>query len=86
MNLQEEKTVDTKNQAPILLIDGSNLAFRMFFALERTNLRNKEGHPTWAIYGTLKALFDVMELVKPAAIAAAFDLPQPSFRHEMFDD
>ena len=70
----------------ILLIDGSNLAFRMFFALERTNLRNRNGEATWAIYGTLKALFDVMEMVKPTAIAAAFDLPQPSFRHEAFEE
>lgn len=70
----------------LLLIDGSNLAFRMFFALERTNLRNKDGEPTWAIYGTLKALFDAMEMIKPSSIAVAFDLPEPSFRHELYDE
>jgi DNA polymerase-1 len=70
----------------LLLIDGSNLAFRMFFALERTNLRNKDGEPTWAIYGTLKALFDAMEMIKPTSIAVAFDLPQPSFRHELYEE
>ncbi len=74
------------SEQTLLLIDGSNLAFRMFFALERTNLRNKDGEPTWAIYGTLKALFDAMEMIKPTSIAVAFDLPEPSFRHELFEE
>lgn len=76
----------SKTQETILLVDGSNLAFRMFFALEMTNLRNSAGDPTWAVYGTLKAIFDVIEAANPTSMAAAFDLPEPSFRHEMFDD
>ncbi len=70
----------------LLLIDGSNLAFRMFFALEMSNLRNARGEATWAVYGTLKALCDAIEKANPSAIAVAFDLPEPSFRHELFDD
>lgn len=70
----------------LLLIDGSNLAFRMFFALEMSNLRDPEGNPTWAVYGTLKALFDVIESEKPSAAAVAFDLPEPTYRHEVFED
>lgn len=58
----------------------------MFFALEMTNLRDLNGNPTWAVYGTLKALFDVIEFAKPDHCAVAFDLPQPSFRHELFVD
>jgi DNA polymerase-1 len=58
----------------------------MFFALEMTNLRNSVGEPTWAVYGTLKALFDAIEMTKPSATAVAFDLPEPSFRQELFED
>jgi len=58
----------------------------MFFALEMSNLRNAKGEPTWAVYGTLKALFDCIEKAQPTAIAVAFDLPEPSFRHEMFEE
>lgn len=76
----------TDNHPTILLIDGSNLAFRMFFALEMSNLRDSQGNPTWAVYGTLKALFDAIEFAKPDHCAVAFDLPQPSFRHETFID
>jgi len=73
-------------QETILLIDGSNLVFRMFFALEMSNLRDSRGNPTWAVYGTLKALFDTIEFSKPTACAVAFDLPEPNFRHEVFED
>ncbi len=51
-----------------------------------SNLRNAKGEPTWAVYGTLKALFDCIEKAQPTAIAVAFDLPEPSFRHEMFEE
>ena len=75
-----------KEKQNLLLIDGSNLAFRMFFALEMSNLRDGDGNPTWAVYGTIKALFDVIEATKPTAIAVAFDLPQPTYRHEVFEE
>lgn len=58
----------------------------MFFALEMTNMRNSSGEPTWAIYGVFKAIFDMIEQTNPSAIAVAFDLPEPSFRHVTFDD
>ena len=75
-----------KERPNLLLIDGSNLAFRMFFALEMSNMRDAEGNPTWAVYGTIKALFDVIEQTKPTAIAVAFDLPSPTYRHEVFEE
>ncbi len=78
--------VQTKEKDTLLLIDGSNLAFRMFFALEMSNMRDAQGNPTWAVYGTLKALFDVIEQTKPSSIAVAFDLPHPTYRHELFED
>jgi DNA polymerase-1 len=70
----------------LLLIDGSNLAFRMYFALEMSNLRDSQGNPTWAVYGTLKALFDVIKFAKPSSAAVAFDLPEPTYRHEVFSE
>ncbi len=78
--------VQTTTKPTLLLIDGSNLAFRMYFALEMSNLRDSQGKPTWAVYGTLKALFDVIEFAKPSAAAVAFDLPEPTHRHVIFDE
>jgi DNA polymerase-1 len=65
----------------IILIDAPNLAFRMFFAMERTNMRTLGGTPTWAVYGFFKAIFDLLDRVKPKAIAAAYDCKEPTFRH-----
>ena len=76
----------TRTKPTLLLIDGSNLAFRMYFALEMSNLRDSQGKPTWAVYGTLKALFDVIEFAKPTAAAVAFDLPEPTYRHVVFEE
>lgn len=41
----------------LILIDGHALAFRQYFALERTNMKTSEGVPTWAVYGFFKAVF-----------------------------
>lgn len=76
---------DTPNNT-IILIDTPNLAFRMFFAMERTNMRTTGGTPTWATYGCLKAIFDLLDKVKPKAIAAAYDCKEPTFRHKEYEE
>ena len=45
----------------LLLIDGHALAFRQFYALERTNMKTSSGTPTWAVFGFFKALFDLLK-------------------------
>ncbi len=70
----------------IILIDAPNLAFRMFFAMERTNMRTLGGIPTWATYGFFKAIFDLLDRVKPKAIAAAYDCKEPTFRHKEYEE
>ena len=49
----------------LILIDGHALAFRQYYALERTNMKTKDGTPTWAVYGFFKAIFDLLEKIKP---------------------
>ncbi len=69
----------------VLLIDGSSLAFRMYFALERTSLTAPDGRPSWAIFGFLKALMEVIIKEKPTVIITAFDAKGKTFREEKFD-
>ena len=45
----------------LILIDGHALAFRQYYALERTNMKTKDGTPTWAVYGFFKAIFDLLK-------------------------
>ncbi|GAB4147935.1 MAG: DNA polymerase I [Patescibacteria group bacterium] len=74
-----------KNQKTLLLIDGSSLAFRMFFALERTGLTTPDGRPSWAVFGFMKALMDVIAKEKPDLIIPAFDAKGGTFRSDKFD-
>lgn len=72
----------------LILIDGHALAFRQYFALERTNMKTTEGTPTWAVFGFFKAVFDLLrnEELKADAIAVAFDVSHHTFRTEKYED
>ncbi|MBI4532808.1 MAG: DNA polymerase I [Candidatus Melainabacteria bacterium] len=65
----------------LVLVDGSALAFRSFYALFTSGMRKSDGTPTWAVFGFFKALFDLLEKCRPEMIAVCFDLAEPTFRH-----
>lgn len=71
-----------------ILVDGHSLAFRSYFAFAKGRdggLRTKSGIPTSVCFGFLKCLLEVMEREQPQAMAIAFDLGLPTFRHEADD-
>ena len=70
----------------LILIDGHALAFRQFFALERTAMKNSDNQPTWAVYGFFKAIFDLLEKIHPDFIAVAFDVGRQTFRVEKYEE
>ncbi len=67
----------------LFLIDGTALAYRSYFAMINSNLRNVEGIPTGAVYGFANALVNLIEKEKPTYLAVAWDTHAPTFRHEM---
>lgn len=69
----------------LILIDGHALAYRQFFALERTGMKNSENQPTWAVYGFFKSIFDLLAKIRPDYIAVAFDVSRRTFRTEKFE-
>lgn len=71
-----------EDKKTLILIDGHALAYRQFFALERTGMKNSENQPTWAVYGFFKAVFDLLEKIHPDFIAVAFDVGRRTFRTE----
>lgn len=79
-----------EDKKTLILIDGHALAFRMFFALERTNMQTTEHIPTWAVFGFFKALFDLLKdkklNLKPDSIAVAFDVSKATFRLEKYEN
>ena len=70
----------------LILIDGHALAFRQYFALERTGMKNSDNQPTWAVYGFFKAIFDLLEKIHPDFIAVAFDVGRQTFRVEKYEE
>ncbi|MDR2909531.1 MAG: DNA polymerase I [Oscillospiraceae bacterium] len=67
----------------LLAIDGNSVLNRAFYGIRL--LTNKEGVPTNGIYGFLTILQRLLQEVEPTAVAVAFDLPAPTFRHKMYD-
>ncbi len=67
----------------IVLIDGHSIIHRAFYGVP--DLTNAEGLHTNGIYGFLNILFRILDEEKPDYLAVAFDLPAPTFRHQMYD-
>lgn len=69
----------------LILVDGSSLAFRSFYALFNSSLKSKDGTPTGAIYGFFTSLLDLIEKNNPHSLAVCFDLAKPTFRHKRYE-
>lgn len=66
----------------LVLIDGHSILNRAFFGIP--DLTNSEGLHTNAVYGFLNIMFKILEEEQPDYLTVAFDVSQPTFRHEMF--
>jgi len=76
------------NKPIFILVDGHSLAFRSYFAFAKGRdggLRTKAGIPTSVCFGFIKCLLEVISTQQPQAVAVAFDLASPTFRHEADD-
>ena len=76
------------NKKKLLLIDGSSVAYRAFFALynQIDRFKNPAGLHTNAIYGFHLMLDHMMKRVEPTHVLVAFDAGKTTFRTEMFAD
>src|SRR5262245_26051359 len=68
----------------LFLIDGSNQTYRAYHAIR--GLTAPDGRSTNAIYGFVTMLRKLITDHHPHSIAAAFDLPGPTFRSELAAD
>ena len=66
----------------LLALDGNSILNRSFYGIRL--LTTKSGAYTNAIYGFLTVLHKLKEDVAPDAVAIAFDLPAPTFRHKEY--
>lgn len=70
----------------LFLLDAYALIFRSYYAFIRNPRITSKGMNTSAIFGFLLTLEEVLQKQKPTHIAVVFDMPGPTFRHEMYPD
>jgi DNA polymerase-1 len=68
----------------LILIDGSSIMYRAFFALPHFVTKNNE--PTGALYGFVRMLLRILKDEKPQYLAVAFDRRAPTKRHMQYKE
>ena len=70
----------------LMLLDGNGLIYRGYYALIATPLTTSKGELVNAVFGFTNIVLRAIQDVKPDAVAIAFDLGAPTFRHERFEE
>lgn len=84
--MSETKTKTEKkpkqNKKTLVLLDAHAILHRAYHALP--DFMSTKGEPTGALYGFCTLLLKLIKDLKPDYIAACFDLPEPTMRHEVY--
>ena len=71
----------------LVVIDGNSILNRAFYGIMSSKmLQTADGTYTNAVYGFLAIMFKLLEDVNPNYLAVAFDVKQPTKRHEMYKE
>ena len=70
----------------LLLIDGMAAVYRAYFAMGEAARVNSKGMNTGTILGFTTTLYNQLRSLHPTHAGVAFDLPAPTFRHEMYPE
>lgn len=68
----------------ILIIDGSSLFFRAFYALPL--LKTKKGIYTNALYGFIQMVENAIDRIKPNYVVVCFDMKGKTFRSDIYNE
>lgn len=69
----------------LVLVDGSALAYRSYFAFAKNPLVTSRGENTSAVFGFANSLIKIREENPPDYFAVFFDTSAPTFRHELYE-
>ncbi|MHB8902140.1 MAG: 5'-3' exonuclease H3TH domain-containing protein, partial [Thermoguttaceae bacterium] len=73
---------ETLQGSTVYVIDAHNLIYQLFHALPE--MTGPKGEPVGAVFGFARDLFFLLEERQPDYCFCAFDMPGPTFRHELF--
>jgi DNA polymerase-1 len=68
----------------VLLVDGTALAYRSYFAFVRNPLVSSRGEPTSLVFGFATTLLRWLRSQAPGRAAVVFDPPGPTQRHALY--
>ena len=70
----------------LMIVDGHSLMNRAFYAMGNVNLTTPDGRPSGALYNFYNMLMRYLDEYEPTHLVVAFDLSDPTFRHEAYAD
>lgn len=79
----EQERVGKGGQKRLALLDAHAILHRAYHALP--NFASSRGEPTGALYGLATMLIKILSDLKPDYVAACYDLPGPTYRHEAYE-
>jgi DNA polymerase-1 len=81
--MPKKKEKQAENRKRLVLLDAHAIIHRAYHALP--DFSSPTGEPTGALYGLSSMLLRIIQDLKPDYIAACYDLPKPTFRHEAYE-
>ncbi len=76
--------VEKNSKKTLVLLDTHAIIHRAYHALP--DFTSPSGDPTGALYGLSSMLMRIVRELKPNYIIACYDLPKPTFRHEVYKE
>lgn len=78
-HMNKKRTIEKKR---LVLLDAHAIIHRAYHALP--DFASSKGEPTGALYGISTMLLKIVTDLKPDFIAACYDVPEPTYRHEAY--
>ncbi|HEY4522796.1 MAG TPA: DNA polymerase [Candidatus Paceibacterota bacterium] len=78
-----KRTLTSKKKQRLVLLDTHAIIHRAYHALPE--FTGPDGSPTGALYGLVSMLIKLISDLEPDYIAACYDLPGPTVRHEAYE-
>ncbi|TET24276.1 MAG: hypothetical protein E3J78_01410, partial [Candidatus Cloacimonadota bacterium] len=75
-----------KSKKRLILVDGSAMVYRSYFAFIKNPLVNSKGENTSAVFGIANSLLKILRKEKFTHIAVCFDTSVQTFRHKMYKE
>ncbi len=73
-----------ESRKKLVLLDAHAIIHRAYHALP--DFSTSKGQPTGGLYGVSAMLIKIISELKPDYVSACYDLPKPTFRHEVYKD